>query len=155
MEHRRKKNLSRINFLIKIGTFAHLFSVHFEMVIEKDPQNLFSKMQVGKEQNASELSANDDIATSLVIDIMLGFQTHKMNIRYKPPRIERHRDELKKIIENFIKNQNYEKTMSSIMAGDWIPRSFQNKSKLLQRRLYAHVIYDLIRKHIYVIFAKF
>lgn len=108
------------------------------MVVEKPQLNLLNKIQsVGKEQNAKELSENDDLATSLIVDVMLGFQTHKMNIRYKPLRINR--DELRKIIEDFIKNQNYEKTMNSIMAGDWIPRSFHSKSKLHQRRLYAHV----------------
>lgn len=105
---------------------------------EKDSHNLFSKMQsVGKEQNPKELAENDDMATGLVVDVILGFQTHKMNIRYKPLRINR--DELRKIIEDFIKNQNYEKTMNLIMDGDWIPRSYHSKSKLSQRRLYAHV----------------
>lgn len=114
------------------------FQLISEMVVEKDHQNLFSKMHsICKDQNAKELSENDDLATSLIVDVMLGFQTHKMNPRYKPLRINR--DELRKILDEFIKNQNYEKTMASIQAGEWIPRSFHGKSKLLQRRLYAHV----------------
>ncbi|KAL7052270.1 hypothetical protein ACKWTF_004832 [Chironomus riparius] len=60
-----------------------------------------------------------------------------MNIRYKPQRINR--DELKKITEEFIETQDYDTAMSKIMSGDWIPRAFHNKSKIIQKRLYAHI----------------
>ena len=60
-----------------------------------------------------------------------------MNTRYKPQRINR--DELKKIIEEFIETQDYDTAMSKIMSGEWIPRAFHNKNKITQKRLYAHV----------------
>jgi hypothetical protein len=63
-----------------------------------------------------------------------------MNPRYKPPRINR--DELKKIVEDFIREQKYERTMAKIMSGDWIPRGFLNKNKLAQKRLHEHVSFN-------------
>jgi [histone H4]-N-methyl-L-lysine20 N-methyltransferase len=89
------------------------------------------------------LSELDDLATSLILDVFLGFQTHKMNVRYKPLRINR--GELRRLIDDFIQNQNYESTMSSIVTGEWIPKSFLNKSKLMQKRLYAHVSGLMVR----------
>lgn len=93
-----------------------------------------------------ELSFNDDLATSLVLDPMLGFQTHKMNPRYRPLKAtkatkEATKEELKKITENFIQDQNYDKAFTKIMS--WIPRQICNKSKLSQKRLQAHVSFSL------------
>lgn len=84
-----------------------------------------------------ELSENDDLATSLVLDPYLGFQTHKMNIRYRPIRADR--DELKSIVAEFIKTQDYDKAVERIFKGDWIPRHINNKNKVALKKLQDHV----------------
>jgi len=60
-----------------------------------------------------------------------------MNLRYKPLRVNR--EELKKLTEEFIDTQNYDKAFNKVMTGDWVPRAVHNKSKLAQKRLQAHV----------------
>ncbi|CRK99964.1 CLUMA_CG013259, isoform A [Clunio marinus] len=98
--------------------------------------NHFYKMQPTS-MTPKELSENDDLATSLILDPILGFQTHKMNTRYKPLRVKN--DELKKMLAEFIKSQNYEETFRKIMGGEWIPRTINNKSKVSHKRLQAHI----------------
>ncbi|XP_014224233.1 histone-lysine N-methyltransferase KMT5B-B-like isoform X1 [Trichogramma pretiosum] len=79
-----------------------------------------------------ELCENDDLATSLVLDSVLGFTTHKMNIKYRP--LKTNREELKKVIEEFQETQNYAKAFNKLMSG--LPK---NKSKKLQMNLEAHI----------------
>lgn len=84
-----------------------------------------------------ELSENDDLATSLILDPHLGFQTHKMNIRYRPLKVDK--CELMSIVAEFIHTQNYDNAMKRIFKGDWIPRHIKNKSKMASKRLQDHV----------------
>lgn len=84
-----------------------------------------------------ELSDNDDLATGVVLDTILGFQTHKMNLKYRPLRVNT--EPVKDLLEEFIRTQNYAKCYQQLMKGSWIPRSALNKSKLAQKRLEAHV----------------
>lgn len=81
-----------------------------------------------------ELSDDDDIATSLILDPHLGFTSHKMNINFRAKHI--HDAELRRIIENFISDQNYEKALKHIMKGHWMPRI---KSKEKNKTLQDHV----------------
>ncbi|XP_055371522.1 probable serine/threonine-protein kinase DDB_G0282963 [Condylostylus longicornis] len=85
-----------------------------------------------------ELSENDDLATSLVLDPHLGFQTHKMNVRYRP--IKADKTALKSIVSEFIKTQDYDQAVKKIFKGEWMPRSINNKNKMAIKRLHDHII---------------
>ncbi|XP_037934875.1 histone-lysine N-methyltransferase Suv4-20 [Teleopsis dalmanni] len=85
-----------------------------------------------------ELSENDDLATSLILDPHLGFQSHKMNIRYRPLKVDR--AQLKSIVDEFIQTQSYDVAVRKVFSGPWIPRSYKNKSKILLKRLHDHIL---------------
>lgn len=85
-----------------------------------------------------ELSENDDLATSLVLDPYLGFTTHKMNTKYRPLKAASV-DELRDIVVDYCCAQNKEKTFKRLMKGDWMPRHIQNRGKMAQKRLQDHV----------------
>ncbi|KAK4315017.1 hypothetical protein Pmani_013741 [Petrolisthes manimaculis] len=84
-----------------------------------------------------ELSDYDDLATALILDQYLGFVTHKMNVRYRPLRGSK--DDLRTIVEDFIKHQDYEKAFRQLISGDWMPWSYFIKNKALHGVFKEHV----------------
>ncbi|KHN81102.1 Histone-lysine N-methyltransferase SUV420H1-B [Toxocara canis] len=63
---------------------------------------------------AQELCDNDDLATSVIVDTMLGFKTHKMSLSYEPPDA-RERRKLKKVLKAYIREQNLSNTMAKLL----------------------------------------
>lgn len=100
-------------------------------------QVVLAKMQQPAGMTPRELSENDDLATSLVLDPYLGFTTHKMNIQYKP--LKANSDELRKIVAEFRQDQRYDLAYQKIMKGEWIPRHLHNKNKADKKKLQEHV----------------
>ncbi|XP_075323842.1 histone-lysine N-methyltransferase KMT5B isoform X2 [Odontesthes bonariensis] len=86
---------------------------------------------------AKELCENDDLTTSLILDPYLGFQTHKMNTRFRP--IKGRQEELKEIIERFKKHDNLEKAFRALTSGDWCRNLFLHKSKAQEKLFKQHV----------------
>ncbi|CAJ0944196.1 unnamed protein product [Ranitomeya imitator] len=87
--------------------------------------------------SAKELCENDDLATSLVLDPYLGFQTHKMNTRFRP--IKGRQEELKEVIEHFKKSEHLDKTFKNLVSGDWARHYFLNKNKMQEKHFKEHV----------------
>lgn len=85
-----------------------------------------------------ELSENDDLATSLVLDPCLGFTTHKMNTKYRP--LKANTSQLKNIVGRFMQTQDYETAVAALINGEWMPRIVRtNKNKMALQRLKQHV----------------
>ncbi|XP_011896774.1 PREDICTED: histone-lysine N-methyltransferase SUV420H1 isoform X2 [Cercocebus atys] len=87
--------------------------------------------------SAKELCENDDLATSLVLDPYLGFQTHKMNTRFRP--IKGRQEELKEVIERFKKDEHLEKAFKCLTSGEWARHYFLNKNKMQEKLFKEHV----------------
>uniref|UniRef100_H0XK76 [histone H4]-N-methyl-L-lysine20 N-methyltransferase KMT5B n=3 Tax=Otolemur garnettii TaxID=30611 RepID=H0XK76_OTOGA len=110
--------------------------------------------------SAKELCENDDLATSLVLDPYLGFQTHKMNTSLYPEwnkmvilknesydrnnmflfrPIKGRQEELKEVIERFKKDEHLEKAFKCLTSGEWARHYFLNKNKMQEKLFKEHV----------------
>lgn len=104
---------------------------------------------------SKELCTNDDLCTALLVDTMLGFQTHKMNLsykkmhfkqyifcylRYKPPS----KDDQKaasKIIQKCIYNQDLRSAMRHLFALGSIKNYLTNKNSKKILNFQNHVYF--------------
>ncbi|XP_018621351.1 histone-lysine N-methyltransferase KMT5B-like [Scleropages formosus] len=87
--------------------------------------------------SAKELCENDDLTTCLVLDPYLGFQTHKMNSRFRP--IKGKQEELREVIELFKKRDDLEEAFEALTTGDWARHYFPHKNKAKEKLFKEHV----------------
>lgn len=86
-------------------------------------------LKQGTSTQARQLAESDDIASSLVLDTMLEFTTHKMAARFRPLKVDQ--DVVKKALERYAKDDNIEQAYNEIVfnAGEWERCFFITKSK--------------------------
>ncbi|XP_060573892.1 histone-lysine N-methyltransferase KMT5B-B-like [Ruditapes philippinarum] len=94
---------------------------------------------------ATQLCENDDLANTVCLDAYLGFKTHKMDLRYQPPK-KKHMEECKTIMERFIKHQQYDKGYRELLSVDIVRTFLTDKDDHEQ---------DIFKEHIYRYFKMF
>ena len=101
-------------------------------------------MKQGTPTQARQLAESDDIASSLVLDTMLGFTTHKMAARFRPLKVDR--KVVKRALERYAEDEDIEQAYNEIVfnAGDWERCFFITKSKPQILAFKEHVSLDLL-----------
>jgi [histone H4]-N-methyl-L-lysine20 N-methyltransferase len=69
--------------------------------------------------NAYQLCEYDDLATMIVIDSYLGFQTHKMNAKFRA--VRKYQNQWRRTIEGFMKSKDYEQCYAQLVGNNpWL-----------------------------------
>ncbi|KAK2833060.1 hypothetical protein Q5P01_016949 [Channa striata] len=91
--------------------------------------------------SVKELCETDDLATSLVLDPLLGFSTHKMNIS-PPPEIRRWGN-LKETLLRFQRTHDFSSTFEALtvgeLAGDYFNALGSHRQELLRQHVYRYL----------------
>uniref|UniRef100_A0A1A7WT41 [histone H4]-N-methyl-L-lysine20 N-methyltransferase KMT5B n=3 Tax=Iconisemion striatum TaxID=60296 RepID=A0A1A7WT41_9TELE len=91
--------------------------------------------------SVKELCETDDLATSLVLDPLLGFSTHKMNIS-PPPEIRRWGN-LKETLLRFQRTHDFDATFEALtvgeLAGDYFNALGSHRQELLRQHVYRYL----------------
>ncbi|KAM4879817.1 histone-lysine N-methyltransferase KMT5C [Sylvia borin] len=90
----------------------------------------------GTAVTARELCENDDLATSLVLDSVLGFRTHKMGVSPLPAL--RRRAQLRAAIEAFRQRRDLEAAWRTLSSA-WAPAFFRQRRPVQRAALKNHV----------------
>jgi [histone H4]-N-methyl-L-lysine20 N-methyltransferase len=79
---------------------------------------------------ASQLCELDDAANMIVVDSYLGFQTHKMNTRFRAARKE-YKQQWARAVDSFTRHGDYERCYDEVCAAnDWFANFAKAKSAL-------------------------
>ncbi|XP_039663750.1 histone-lysine N-methyltransferase KMT5C-like [Perca fluviatilis] len=94
-------------------------------------------MDSGTRMTVMELCEVDDVATGLVLDPLLGFSTHKMNIAPLPE--TQHWDILKETLLSFQHTQDFNKTFNALTAGEYFNAVGSHHQELLRQQVYRYL----------------
>ncbi|XP_061837367.1 histone-lysine N-methyltransferase KMT5C [Nerophis lumbriciformis] len=91
--------------------------------------------------SVKELCDTDDLATSLVLDPLLGFSTHKMNV--SPPPEVRRWGNLKETLLRFQRTHDFQATFEALtvgeLAGDYFNALGGHRQELLRQHVYRYL----------------
>lgn len=98
-------------------------------------------MEGSYRMSVRELCETDDLATSLVLDPLLGFSTHKMNIS-TPPEIRRW-GYLRETLLRFKRTHDFQATFDALLDGEWVSDYFaglgSHRQELLKQHMYRYM----------------
>ncbi|KAI7803973.1 histone-lysine N-methyltransferase KMT5C [Triplophysa rosa] len=98
-------------------------------------------MEGSNRMSVRELCETDDLATSLVLDPLLGFSTHKMNIS-PPPEIRRW-GYLRETLLRFKRTHDFQVTFDALLDGEWVSEYFtgrgSHRKELLKQHMYRYM----------------
>ncbi|KAK6109935.1 SET domain family protein [Brugia pahangi] len=86
-----------------------------------------------------ELCDNDDMATSIIVDPILGFRTHKMNLHYRPPQHEE-QIKLKCILRKYKEDQDLCAAIQEIFHVSAITRFLKRRTLKQQLAFRDHLL---------------
>ncbi|KAJ8402505.1 hypothetical protein AAFF_G00365880 [Aldrovandia affinis] len=102
------------------------------------------EMEGCSRMSVRELCETDDLATSLVLDPLLGFSTHKMNIS-PPPEVKRW-GYLRETLSRFRRTHDFQVTFEALTMGEWAWGYFTEMGSHRQ---------ELLRQHVYRYLSAF
>uniref|UniRef100_A0A915MTG4 [histone H4]-N-methyl-L-lysine(20) N-methyltransferase n=1 Tax=Meloidogyne javanica TaxID=6303 RepID=A0A915MTG4_MELJA len=90
-----------------------------------------------------ELCENDDMCTALFVDSVMGFVTHKMDIRHKPLP-EHERRNLINLLCEFVHNTDFDTTLNSIFSLNIVKEFLHSKTAFEKENFEGHILRFLL-----------